>query len=468
MTGYLVLMLMGGMLVVVFGLILLAVLDSESRRGVASGYDSKRVNVAVPYRPSVVPLWSRHSSLPEPAVVPLRSWYQKTPAAYAPVHPSGRQRKADPGGQRAWAEIHLGHLMHNAAELQRMLPGTARIMAVIKADAYGHGSIEAAKELSRGGIRYFAVAEIGEGIRLRKHGIRGDILILGYTSPELACKLARYRLTQTLLSWEYGRSLETAGVSLHVHVKIDTGMNRLGEPYDDIQSIMDCYRFEHLKVTGTFSHLSMSDRLGPAETDFTLEQFQRFDHVIRQLRLSGIDPGLTHAQASYGILNYPETRYDLARPGIALYGLLSQEDDEMRAPADLRPVLSLKATVTQVKEVKAGHPVGYGYRYVPSEPIRIATVSIGYADGVPRSLSEHGGAVLIHGQRARIIGSICMDQLTVDVTFINGVRQGDTVTLIGQDGNETITAGEIAKRCGTVTNEIVSRLGGRVKRYIND
>lgn len=378
--------------------------------------------------------------------------------------PMAGKKEAPSRGHRAWAEINLTHLRHNAAELKRVLPPQSRIMAVVKANAYGHGSLEAARELSREGIAHFAVAEIGEGIALRKHGVRGDILVLGYTSPERAPELARYRLTQTMVSREYGEALNAYGVKLNVHVKIDTGMNRLGVPCHDPHSIMACYRFSHLNVTGTFSHLSMSDSLGQAETRFTQQQLDRFELAIGQLREAGIDPGLVHIQSSYGILNYPEVSCDLVRPGIALYGLLSREEDEVRTKADLRPVLSLRSVVTQVKEVKAGDPVGYGRNFIPSCDLRIATVSIGYADGIPRSLSEHGGYVLIRGQRARIVGSICMDQLTVNVTSIAGVRQGDPVTLIGQDGAETITAGQIAARCGTVANEILSRLGGRIEK----
>ncbi|BFH59718.1 serine racemase VanT catalytic subunit [Paenibacillus azoreducens] len=423
----------------------------------------KRLIVRAFSRPSkLVMLYSGTHSLPAGVIAPFRSTYKKFPLAL--MYPSDQKKTSAPQQARAWAEINLERLRHNMEELNWLLPSGTGIMAVLKADAYGHGDVEVAKELNRAGINHFAVAEIGEGIRLRKSGIRGEILILGYTAPELAPKLARYRLTQTILSREYGEALESYGVTLNVHVKIDTGMNRLGTPYRDMEDILACYRFPHLQVTGTFSHLSMSDGLAPAETGFTKEQLKRFDHVVQQLKAAGLHPGQVHIQSSYGILNYPELKYDLVRPGIALYGLLSHEGDEVRSAADLRPVLSLKATVTQVKEVEACHPVGYGHRYMPARNIRIATVSIGYADGIPRSLADHGGYVLIRGRRANIIGSICMDQLTVDVTSIGGVRQGDTVTLIGQDGAKTITASQMAERCGTVTNEILSRLGSRVER----
>lgn len=383
---------------------------------------------------------------------------------YSLTSPSEKRETRPSLSHRAWAEISLDHLRHNAAELQRLLPSGCRLMAVVKANAYGHGMTEIAGYLNRSGMDSFAVAEIGEGILLREQGIQGEILILGYTDPERAADLARYHLTQTMVSLEYGQALEALGIDLEVHVKIDTGMNRLGVPHQDTESILRCYDFVNLRVTGIFSHLSMSDGLGPEETEFTRRQIAHFDGVVAQIKKTGIDPGLVHLQSSYGMLNYPELRYDRARPGIALYGLLSQEGDAVRCQAELRPVLALKATVTQVKEVQAGQSVGYGRRFVPEHDIRIATVSIGYADGVPRILSDGGGQVLIRGQRATIIGSICMDQLTVDVTGIDGVMLGDTVTLIGQDGDEQITAGEIAARCRTVTNEIVSRIGSRVQR----
>lgn len=384
-----------------------------------------------------------------------------------PIHTSTNpthRTKTGASSHRAWAEINLSHLQHNVSEIQQVLPKPCRIMAVVKANAYGHGSIEIARYLNRIGISWFAVAEINEGIQLREHGVFGDILVLGYTSPERARDLARYKLTQTLISTEYGESLNAYGVSLKVHVKVDTGMNRLGEPSDHFESILQCYQFDHLQVTGTYSHLAESDGLSPEQVEFTRLQMGKFDQVLDGLRTAGIDPGLVHLQSSYGILNYPGMSYDLVRPGIALYGLLSHEGDRVLAQADLHPVLTLKAAVTQVKDVPAHCPVGYGRAFISPYDMKIAIVSMGYADGLPRNLSSHGGYVLIRGQRASIIGSICMDQMIVDVTTIAGVKQGDTATIIGQDEEQLITAGQIASRSGTVTNEILSRLGDRVER----
>lgn len=407
-----------------------------------------------------------HSILPS-VILPFHSLNKKR-GRYTPASPEGRREVRAVSPPRAWAEINLEHLRHNALELQRMLPSGCGIMAVVKANAYGHGSTQVAQFLNRAGLTCFAVAEIEEGISLRKHGVNGDILILGYTSPERASDLSRYRLTQTMVNREHGQALEERGFGLKVHVKVDTGMNRLGEPYQEKESILECYQFPHLQVTGTFSHLSMSDGLGKDQVDFTNTQLQNFDCTVAEIEAAGFDPGQLHIQSSYGILNYPNLRYDLVRPGIALYGSLSHEGDEVLIQADLRPVLSLKATVTQVKDVEAHHSVGYGFNFIPPHDIKIATISIGYADGIPRLLSDHGGYVLIRGKRASIIGSICMDQLTIDVTSIDGVTQGDTVTLIGQDGADSITASQIAGRCGTVANEILSRLGSRVERVFRE
>lgn len=369
------------------------------------------------------------------------------------------------GAYRAWAEISLDSLRHNLDELRRVLPPHYGIMAVVKANAYGHGSVLAARHFEQLGIRSFAVAEIGEAIELRKGGVKGEVLILGFTDPSLARELARYKLTQTVVSAEYGERLAAAGIRLNVHVKIDTGMNRLGVPYGDVRQLLCCYRHKLLRVTGTFSHLSVSDSRLPEHIDFTRLQLRRFDEAVAWMKDAGCDPGVLHIQSSYGILNYAsEGAFDLARPGIALYGLTSSEADMPKADIRLRPALSLRAAVTRVKEIPAHCPVGYGHAYLPDRDVRIATVSIGYADGVPRELAERGGEVLIRGRRARIQGIICMDQMIVDVTPIEDVQPGDTVTIIGEDGDERITAGEIAARCHTLTNDIVSLIGSRVAR----
>ncbi|MGZ9585622.1 serine racemase VanT catalytic subunit [Paenibacillus marinisediminis] len=370
---------------------------------------------------------------------------------------------AKASSHRAWAEISLRNLEHNVLELQRALPAACRIMAVVKANAYGHGSIRIAQALNKIGVSQFAVAEIEEGISLRQHGVTGDILILGYTSPDRVHDLWRYKLTQTIVNADYALALDRYGLKLKGHMKIDTGMNRLGEPYQNIDRILSCYKLQHVQVTGTFSHMSVSDSLDQERIAYSSMQADRLNSVVQQIREAGLDPGAVHLQSSYGILNHPSMEYDLARPGIALYGLLSHDEDPIMAQAELRPVLTLKATVAQVKDISAQSPIGYGHNCMASRDMRIAIITIGYADGIPKTLGDHGGYVLIRGQRASIVGSICMDQFMADVSSIEGIQQGDTATLIGQDGTEAITAGQIAARCGTLTNEIMSRIGSRVE-----
>lgn len=373
------------------------------------------------------------------------------------------RQPAQAAPSRAWTEIDLDRLEHNWRALQAAAKGM-RLMAVVKADAYGHGGVPVAKRLYRAGARSFAVAEVNEGIALRRAGIRGDILVLGCTPTPRLGDLVRYRLTQTVVGADDAERLQAYGKKLDVHVKIDTGLNRLGERFDRIERVLSIYRHSRLRVKGTFSHLAAADGAAPEEVAFTELQVERFRRAIEQVRAAGLNPGELHLQGSCGLLNYPELRFDLARPGIALYGLLPTERDKRRARVDLRPVLSLRAAVTRVSDVRAGESVGYGRAFVAERDCRIATISIGYADGVPRALPEGGGCVLIRGRRARMVGRVSMDQLAVDVTDAGDVREGDTATLIGRDGGEAISAEQFAGWAGTIANEIVSALGARLER----
>jgi serine/alanine racemase len=367
---------------------------------------------------------------------------------------------------RAWAEVDLTRLDHNVNALKDVLPCQTELMAVLKANAYGHGSSDVAKRLKQSGVHHFAVAEIDEGILLRRHGIQGEILILGYTPTHRLDDLIDYDLTQTVVNADDGERLQAFGKKINVHVKIDTGLNRLGEPHDHSDRILSIFKHKNLQVHGTYSHLAAADSLLERDVSFTRAQYECLQKTAEHIRANGYDPGKLHTLNSYGILNHPDMHLQMVRPGIALYGVLSIADYPVKTDVTLLPVLSLKARVSRVNKVKAGEPVGYGLSYTTTRYTVVATVSIGYADGIPRQLSEQGGAVLIHGQRAAIIGKISMDQLTVDATDIKDIRQGDTVTLIGQDGAETIKAEDIAAMTGTITNEVLSTIGARVKRHV--
>ncbi|MFC5406113.1 serine racemase VanT catalytic subunit [Cohnella soli] len=369
---------------------------------------------------------------------------------------------------RAWAEINLSHLKHNVEELKRRLPKDCRIMAVVKANAYGHGSVPIAQKLQSIGINSYAVAEVSEGIALRKAGIQGEILILGFTSPWQFADLCRYDLTQTVLNADYAMTLNQYGKKIKVHVKIDTGMGRLGENVDQVERILSIYRQPHLIVTGTYSHFSVPDSDLKEDIAFTNEQINRFYRLVHVIQSNGFDTGRLHLQSSYGILHYPHLRCDMARPGIALYGAIDVVKDNDESSVSLLPVLSLRARVIMVKRVPAGSSIGYGRLYRTTQDSIIATVSIGYADGIPRCLFEQGGHVLVKGQRVAIAGNICMDQMMIDVTHVEHVEEGDIVTLIGQDGDCRITAEEVAVRCHTIPNEWLTGIGSRVDRvYVN-
>lgn len=367
---------------------------------------------------------------------------------------------------RSWVEIDLDALKHNVHEISSLLSEKSQIMAVIKADAYGHGAIIVAKELESLGITFFAVATIDEAITLRKNNIQSDILILGYTSYHLAHFLKEYRLTQTVIDYNYGRMLNDMHYDINIHIKIDSGMHRLGENYQDISHIKKIYQLSSLHVTGLFSHLCVADSQRKEDILFTKEQFSHFHKTINQLESAGLNVGKVHMQSSYGLLNYNEEQFDFARIGISLYGVQSSVDDYIKNRLELKPVLSIQSRVACIHQIKKGASIGYGRTYQLQHNSMIAVVPLGYADGLPRHLSSHQD-VLIHGQRAPIIGRICMDQLMVDVTHIQNIHINDIVTIVGENGNQRIHIEELSKNAQTISNEILSRIGQRLpKIYI--
>lgn len=373
------------------------------------------------------------------------------------------RRCGKPSCCRAWIELDREALENNVRFFEGRIPEGCRLMPAVKAQAYGHGAAATARMLQEMGIHAFCVACAQEGAALRKAGIRGEILVLGYTHPEEFCLLRRWRLTQTVVDYPYARQLKRYGKRIHVHISIDTGMHRLGERSENIAQILKIFHIKNLVIDGMFTHLSADDAQEEANRIFTRRQVQEFYGVAEELKRNGINCGKLHMQASYGLLNYPEFSGDYARVGIGLYGVLGTKADTEKWRGRLRPVLSLKARIASIRTVYAGETVGYGLEACAERPMRIASLAIGYADGLPRALSNGVGAVLINGRRAPIVGLICMDQTLVDVSGIPDVHAGDAAVVIGKSQNMEITACDIAEQAGTITNEVLSRLGERVR-----
>lgn len=292
-------------------------------------------------------------------------------------------------------------------------------------------------------------------------------MILGYTDAGRAADLKKYCLTQTVIDFDYARRLNKQRIPVRVHIKIDTGMHRLGISCEDTVSVKRIFAMKNLTVSGIYTHLCCSDSLQPKDVLFTQKQMKGFYHCIDSLREEGIEIPKLHIQSSYGLLNYPETACDYVRAGIALYGVLSAPDDQTRQKLDLRPVLSLKAKVVLIRKIPKGDSVGYGAAFTAERDSRIAILPIGYGDGFPRSLSGGRGSVVIRGRRFPIAGRICMDQLAVDITGAEDISVGDTAVLIGtgagaEKRQQRLDAAEAAAASGSISNELLSRMGARL------
>lgn len=366
---------------------------------------------------------------------------------------------------RAWVELNTGHLRHNAELFRKLLPKTCFLMPAVKADAYGHGAVPVAEELQKLGVRNYCAASASEGAQLRRAGIRGQILILGYTDPAEFDLLREFDLTQTVVDEDYGRALGAYGRELPVHIGIDTGMHRLGIPFSHTDAVRNMWKYENLKITGVYSHLCTSDGTTREEQSYVRLQEGRFQKIVAMLRAEGRTGFSTHLQGSYGILNQNVLTgsYDLARVGIALYGVFSEPSAELERKYDLKPVLSLKARIACVRELEEGEGAGYGLAWHADSRRRLAAVTLGYADGYPRALSNRGHA-LVRGRRVPVVGRVCMDQLLLDVTGMPDVRPGDEAVFIGRSGELSIRAEDVAAEAGTISNEILSALGKRLCR----
>ena len=371
---------------------------------------------------------------------------------------------------RIYAGIDLDALKYNVEGITRCKAESAMLMGVIKANAYGHGAKVFAHELDRMGFDWFAVATVDEGIELRRDGIEQPILVLGYTCEAQYPDMVQWEITQTIYSLDMAKAFDAAaakaGKVANIHIKIDTGMSRIGflpgeESLDEIEKI---HELRHLRIQGMFTHFACADMRDKTHVGHQIEKFHQMIDGVRQRE---IPVEIFHCSNSASIMELPSEHMNLVRAGIILYGLYpSNEMEEKRLP--LKPVMSLYSHIVHVKEVPEGVTVGYGATYVTGRPTRIATVPVGYADGYPRSLSNRA-SVLLHGRRVPIIGRVCMDQFMVDVTDMPQVSVGDVVTLIGQDGEEILSVEEISEMAGSFNYEFVCDVSRRVPRvYIKN
>lgn len=373
--------------------------------------------------------------------------------------------------KRAWAEISLSALEKNIRAIKSTLFRETSLMAVIKANAYGHGEDGILKKLCECGVKYFAVSNLDEAVSVRSHCPEGEILILGYTPPEFADELVENNIIQGVLSLDYaGELCKNAKAAVRCHIKIDTGMGRIGlkyrAPEECAVEIRNILSLDKLSVEGLYTHFAAAD----ADDDESCEYTERqADFIIRTydlLKSEGIVLPHLHFLNSAGLCYHNNKRSTLARAGIIMYGL--HPNYPLKLPIEVEPVMTLKAVVSQVKELGKGDSVSYGRIYrAPEDNIRAATVTVGYADGYSRLLSEKA-EVLVNGKRCPVIGRICMDQLVLDVSHAGNVREGDIVTLIGRDGNEEITADELASLYGTIGYEVVCGISKRVPRIYVD
>lgn len=373
--------------------------------------------------------------------------------------------------KRTWAEINLDAISHNFQVIRAQLKPGTMTCCVIKADAYGHGAEVLAKEYEGLGADWFAVSNLEEAMQLRAVGIKLPILILGYTPPDFAAKLSELDIAQAVLSPEYAAKLSAeavkAGVTVRAHVKLDTGMSRIGFLYQnqsrDCRSVGEVERvcrMPGLNCEGIFTHFAVADE-GNDGRAYTMMQYDNFMRAISLLQQRGVTFQIRHCANSAAIFDYPEMQLDMVRPGIILYGLMPSS--RMKKPIDLIPAMELKSIVSLVKTVEAQTCVSYGRRFVTKRRTKIATVPIGYADGYPRHLYLRG-SMLVRGCKAKIIGRVCMDQLMLNVTSIPEVQEGDVVTAFGRDGQSIITADELAAHNHTINYELVCMISKRVPR----
>ncbi len=364
-----------------------------------------------------------------------------------------------------WVETDLDAITHNVGEFRRALPARVRIMAVVKADAYGHGALELAGPVLKGGADSFAVAFLEEGIELRLAGVKEPVLLIGYTPPEQISQVIAHNLTQTVFSLETARALSREAVSrqveVPVHIKVDTGMGRVGlAPGETVAFVEEISRLPGIKAEGILTHLASADE---EDLGYTYEQVKSFDKTVESLRAKGLDIPVVHAANSAGALNVADSHYNMIRLGLSLYGYypsIHTRNDVIR----LRPAMSFKTRIIYLKKVPPGTFISYGCTYKTDRESVIATIPVGYADGYNRLLSNRG-EVLVKGKRAPVVGRVTMDYSMIDVTGIDDIKVYEEVVLYGAMDNDAITVEEVAGKLNTISYELLCAVDKRVSRF---
>ncbi len=372
---------------------------------------------------------------------------------------------------RVYARVDLDAIASNMERMKQNLSDKTKIMAVIKADGYGHGAVQIAQVLEN--IDYiwgYAVATLDEAVVLKSEGMKKPVLVLGCVFPDQYMEMLKYDIRMNVYTEEMAEAISQMaareGMTAYMHIKLDTGMTRLGFDVSQasVESIHRISKMNNVCMEGIFTHFAKADEM---DKTFTQRQIKDFIWMTDKLKEKGVEFEYEHCANSAAIIDVPEAHFDLVRAGISTFGLYPSEDVN-KENVRLKPAMALKSHVAFVKEIEVGTPISYGGSYVSEKPMKIATIPVGYADGYPRNLSNIG-YVLIRGRRAPIVGRVCMDQFMVDVTDIEGVSFGDNVTLIGKDGNETITVEDLSALSGRFNYEFICDLGKRIPRvFVRD
>jgi len=371
---------------------------------------------------------------------------------------------------RCWLEINLSNLKNNIESIHSIISEDMDIISVVKANSYGLGAINISKYLSSIGIKYFAVATLQEALDLRIRGkVPGEIIILSWTPVAEKETLIKYNLTQTLVDYEYAKKLDEMPGIVKCHIKVDTGMNRFGHKVKDVEIFKKMYELKNLNILGIFSHLCRVREFGEEPDNYTKMQIENFNEIIEQLEKEGINVGFKHIMNSFGILRFNENKYHMVRPGLLMYGVSpdpdNQQIDKLLDSYNFKPVASLKCKVMTVKVIEKGEKVGYNSKYTADQKTKIATISIGYADGLSFASSRNKFRVIIKGHMCPITGNVCMDSTMVKVPLESDIQEGDSVTIFGLDerGN-LLNHKEFLSKSGAPIGETFSRLGQRITR----